>query len=307
MNLPLKGVIPPVVTPLLENSNLDSKGLKNLIEHLLCGGVHGIFLLGTNGEGPSLGQDLRKQVITEACNIVNGRVPVLVGITDTAFEATLSIAEHSKNAGADALVVAPPYYLPISQKEVCHYLKSLAPKLPLPFLLYNMPSCTKLHLSIETIRKAKELGAIGVKDSSGDLAFFYTLLEEFRCTPDFSIMAGAELFLSEAILNGGHGVVAGGANIFPALFVDFYEAAIAKDMDRVAELRQKVLIIHRTIYSVGDTPTRSIRAIKCALSILGICEDHMAQPLYKMNAEERLKVKNHLNNLEYKKDSNPII
>src|SRR5680860_577230 len=87
MKLPLKGIIPPMVTPLLENKELDSAGLKNLIEYLLEGRVHGIFLLGTNGEGPSLGYGLRKQLITEACKIVDHRVPVLVGITDTSFEA----------------------------------------------------------------------------------------------------------------------------------------------------------------------------------------------------------------------------
>ena len=107
MKLPLKGIIPPMVTPLSEDQTLDSKGLKNLIEHLLEGGVSGIFLLGTNGEGPSLGYALRKQLISEACNIVKNRVPILVGITDTSFGGSLQIAHHAQNAGADALVAAP--------------------------------------------------------------------------------------------------------------------------------------------------------------------------------------------------------
>lgn len=299
MDLSIKGVIPPMITPLSENGDLDVGGLKNLLDHLLNGGVHGIFLLGTTGEGPSLSYGLRKQLITEACKFVSGRVPVFVGITDTAFEHTLEIARHSKDAGADILVVAPPYYFPISQEEMCHYLESLVPKLPLPFLLYNIPSCTSLHLSLETVRKAKELGAIGVKDSSGDMAFLYALLEEFKDTPDFSILAGAELFLSETILNGGHGVVAGGANFYPTLFVKLYEAALVGDLSTIAKLRQEVLKIHSTIYNVGDTATKSIRAIKCALSLMGICEDHMAQPLRKMDAMERAKIKRHLDEFHY--------
>ena len=148
MNPPLKGIIPPMITPLLENGGLDVVGLHNLITYLLGGGIHGIFLLGTTGEGPSLDHQLRKQLISEACTIVNKKVPVLVGITDTSFEESLELANHAEKAGADILVVAPPYYFPISQNEMQDYLEKLAPKLPLPFLLYNMPSCTKLNLSI---------------------------------------------------------------------------------------------------------------------------------------------------------------
>lgn len=300
MQLPLKGIIPPMVTPLLANKKLDSKGLKNLIEHLLQGGVHGIFLLGTNGEGPSLGYDLRKQLILESCQIVAKRVPVLVGITDTSLEGTMAIANHAKTSGADALVIAPPYYFPISQQECVDYLEKLAPKLPLPFLVYNIPSCTKLHLSIETVKRAKEFGAIGVKDSSGDMSLLYRLIDEFKDSPDFSVIAGAELFLSDTIMNGGHGAVAGGANFFPKLFVGLYEACLSNDFDRIVVLRQSVLKIHSAIYNVDESSTKSIKAIKCALSILGICSDHMAEPLKRLSEEQRMKVKGYLNELECK-------
>lgn len=307
MKLPLKGIIPPLVTPLLKNKELDSSGLKNLIEHVLEGGVHGIFLLGTNGEGPSLGYALRKQLITEACEIVNHRVPVLVSITDTSLEATLEIAEHSKKSGADALVVAPPYYFPISQQEMVDYLRDLAPMLPLPFLLYNIPSCTKLHLSVETVKKAKDFGAIGIKESSGDMALLYALMEEFKDSPEFSIIAGAELFLSDTIMNGGHGAVAGGANFFPRLFVELYEASLSNDLDKIEELRQQVLKIHNTIYDVGDSATKSIKAIKSALSIMGICSDYMLQPLHKFDVEQQNGIKQYLDQFEYSKDYNPVV
>lgn len=295
MKLPLKGIIPPLVTPLLENKELDSVGLKNLIEHVLEGGVHGIFLLGTNGEGPSLGYALRKQLITEACEIVNHRVPVLVAITDTSLDATLEIAEHSKKSGADALVVAPPYYFPISQQEMVDYLRDLAPMLPLPFVLYNIPSCTKLHLTVDTVKKAKDFGAIGIKESSGDMSLLFALLEEFKDSPEFSIIAGAELLLSDTISNGGHGAVAGGANFFPRLFVELYEASLSNDLDKIKELRQKVMKVNNTIYNVGSTPTKSIKAIKSALSVMGICSDYMAQPLRKFDEVQQKEVKQYLN------------
>lgn len=307
MKFPLRGIIPPLITPLLENKELDRDGLKNLIEYVLEGGVHGIFLLGTNGEGPSLDYSLRKQLIKEACEIVNHRIPVLVSVTDTSIEATLEMANYSKKVGVDALVVAPPYYFPISEQEMVDYLEDLAPMLPLPFLLYNIPSCTKLPLSVETVRKAKDLGAMGIKESSGDISLVYALIEAFKDSPDFSIIAGEELFLPETIMSGGHGAVAGGANFFPRLFVDLYEAALANDMDEINQLREKLLKIHNTIYSVTESATQSIKAIKSALSIMGICSDYMAPPLRRLDKAQKKEVKAYLNQFEYSKDYNSIL
>ncbi|MCK5815529.1 MAG: dihydrodipicolinate synthase family protein [Flavobacteriaceae bacterium] len=299
MNLPLKGIIPPMITPLTKGGDLDIKGLKNLINHLLEGGVHGIFLLGTNGEAPSLPYKLRKELISEACKLVNKRVPVLVGITDTIFEGSIEIANHAKESGADAVVIAPPYYMPISQSEMVKYLENLVPKLPLPFIMYNMPSCTKMHLTIDTIKKAKELGAIGVKDSSGDAGYFYSLVEEFKDSPQFSLITGTEMFLPETIIYGGHGAVAGGGNFFPRLFVDLYEASVANDTDKIAVLREKVLKIYETIYSVGSYTSRYTKGTKSALRALGVCEDYMAMPLCNFGDEKRAKIKKYVEEFEY--------
>ncbi|MEM9142293.1 MAG: dihydrodipicolinate synthase family protein [Bacteroidota bacterium] len=299
MQLPLKGIIPPVVTPMLENGALDLEGVHRLIRHLLQGGVHGIFLLGTNGEGPSLGYGIRKQLITEVCGIVNGSIPILVGITDTALEAALEMAYHAEEVGADALVVAPPFYFPISEREMGDYLEKLAPLLPLPFLLYNIPSCTKLHMGIDVIKRARDLGAIGIKDSSGEIGPLHTIIEEFKNEPDFSIITGNELFLADTIVRGAHGAVAGGANFFPGLFVQLYQACLKKDYGRISTLNDKILTIDKTIYQVEPSQTRSIKAIKCALSLMGICHDFMAQPLRPLNAVQRARIANHLEELNY--------
>ncbi|MBU2903167.1 MULTISPECIES: dihydrodipicolinate synthase family protein [Arenibacter] len=306
MKLNIKGIIPPMVTPLLENKELDLVGLKNLLNHLINGGVHGIFILGTTGEGPSLSYAVRKQLITETCRIVNKKVPVLVGITDTSFDGTMEIANHAKKVGADALVVAPPYYFPIAQEEMGDYLENLVPMLPLPFMLYNMPSCTKLHLSMDVVKRAKELGAIGIKDSSGDLTYLYMLIEEFKSDPSFSIIAGTELFLPETIMNGGHGSVAGGANFFPRLFVDLYEAAMDQNLEKIKLLRDKVIMVHRTIYEVGEYSSRHIKGTKAALMAMGICQDHNAEPLDRFTEEQRNRIKKYIAQFNYKNEYNPV-
>jgi len=294
MNLPLKGIIPPMITPLTKNGDLDTDGLERLIEHLIAGGVHGIFLLGTNGEGPSLTYTLRKELISKACKLIDKRVPVLVGVTDTSFAGSIDIATYSKEAGADVVVVAPPYYFPISQEEMIEYLEKLIPALPLPVMMYNMPSCTKLHLSLETVKKAKELGAIGIKDSSGDVFYLYSLIDEFKSSPEFSIIAGTELYLPETIIYGGHGAVAGGANFFPKLFVDLYNASLTNDKTAIFELRDQVLKLYSTIYNIGTDVSRFTKGTKGALYAMGICNDYMAQPLRNFNDENRKKIKNYV-------------
>jgi len=299
MKLPLQGIIPPVVTPLTSSNKIDHDGLERLIEHMLTGGVHGLFMLGTTGEAPSLSYSLRKELIRKTCELVKKRVPVLVGITDTSIEGSFEIARYSADAGADALVVAAPYYMPISQEEMRDYLDVLAPGLPLPFLMYNMPSCTKLHMSVETVKKSRDLGSIGIKDSSGDQYYLYSLIEEFKSSPDYAIITGTELFLPDTILNGGHGAVAGGANMFPGLYVDLYNAAVAKDMDRIAILRQDVLKIYNTIYSLGRHSSRYLKSTKCVLSVMGICDDYLAQPLRRHGNAERQMIEQYLSELKH--------
>ena len=174
------------------------------------------------------------------------------------------------------------------------YLENLIPELSLPLMMYNMPSHTKMQLSLETVKRAKELGAIGIKDSSGDMAYFYALIEEFKDSPDFSIITGTELFIPESIINGGDGAVAGGANFFPKLYVDLYKASVINDKKAIAELRKKVIKVYDTIYSVGKHSSRITKGTKTALSVMGICNDYMAQPLRKFKAAERKKIKEYI-------------
>lgn len=141
---PRQGVIPPLVTPLRDRDTLDEAGLERLIEHVISGGVSGIFVLGTTGEAPSLSYRLRRTLIGRACRQADGRVPVLVGITDTAFVESVAMARVAADAGAAAVVLATPYYFPAGQTELSAYINNIISELPLPLLLYNMPAMTKV-------------------------------------------------------------------------------------------------------------------------------------------------------------------
>ncbi len=290
MTLSLKGIIPPVITPLINNRELDTKGLTQLIRHLIDGGVHGLFILGTTGEAPGLGYKIRKELIKRVCDEVDHQIPVLVGVTDTSFENTLSIAEYAREQGADAAVIAPPYYFPISDREMMVYIEHLSDALPLPFVMYNMPSHTKMHLSLSVVERCRELGALGIKDSSGDAAYCYSLIDKFKDYPEFSVITGTELYLPETVLYGGHGAIAGGANIFPKLFVALYNAAVNHNLETINTLREQLIKIENTIYNVDSNPSRYIKSIKCAVSALGICSDYVVHPHRKFTGQQRQQI-----------------
>jgi 2-dehydro-3-deoxy-D-pentonate aldolase len=294
----IRGIIPPVATPLLSDNEIDEPGLERLINHLLEGGVHGLFLLGTTGEGTSLSYELRRSFVEKACHLVNKKVPVLVSITDTVFENSLAMAGGFTTAGADVLVVAPPYYNPLSQLEMQQYLDDLAPRLPLPFLLYNIPSHTKLHLSLKTVEHACELGAIGIKDSSGEMLHLLSLIKTFKDKPDFAILSGTEITITQTMQGGGHGAVPGGANVFPRLYVSYYNAIIKDDYESMEFFRDIILRINKTLYHFGHFPSGIILGIKSALEDLGICNGYAAHPLRQYGPETREEIRKFVQELK---------
>ncbi|ALJ01641.1 dihydrodipicolinate synthase family protein [Rufibacter tibetensis] len=296
---PLRGIVPPMVTPLLSNDALDVNGLEKLIEHILGGGVHGLFILGTTGEAPNLSYHLRHELVKRTCEQVAGRVPVLVGITDTVVSESLRLANTAAEAGAAAVVSAPPYYFTPSQDELVHYYKHLADRLPLPLFLYNMPSHTKVSFAPATVKAiAKHPNVVGLKDSSGNTVYFQLMCNALKDNPDFSLLIGPEEVTAEAVLMGGHGGVNGGANLFPQLYVDLYEAALTKDFELIGTLQNHVLEISSHLYTVSSCGTSYLKGVKAALSVLGICSDFMAEPHQSYQAEEKLKIRGYLKEIK---------
>jgi 4-hydroxy-tetrahydrodipicolinate synthase len=283
----LRGIVPPVITPLSERDTLDVAGFERLLEHILAGGVHGLFLLGTSAEAPHLSIRLRKDLVVRACRQVNGRVPVLVGITDSSIVEALHMAGHAAEAGAKAVVCAPPFYVPPSQEELAGFFQKLAADLPLPLFLYNAPFVTKTSISLETLRLLAQLETIaGIKDSSGDLDYFGTIVELKRERPDWSFFVGPERLLPATLRAGGDGGVNGGANFMPQLFVSLFNAIQAGDTRQTDQL-EKTLLALNAIYTVDSTPAAGIKAMKCACSLLGICGDRMAEPFEALSKFDR--------------------
>jgi len=295
---PLRGIVAPLITPLTDRDTLDQDGAERLLAHVLDGGVAGLFILGTTGEGTSLSYRLRREWVEVVCRFVNGRVPVLVGISDTAFEESLALARHAAQAGAQAVVLAPPYYLPEGQPELQEYLAHLTPELALPLFLYNMPPLTKVSFDYDTVRYALEdPHIVGMKDSSGDMAYFHRIRTLLSDRPEWTLLVGPEELLAESLLLGGHGGVCGGANVFPRLYVALWQAAERKELPRVQQLHELVCRVSEALYHVGRHPSAVIKGTKCALRCLGICDDFMAEPFHRFREPERRQIERALEHL----------
>ena len=291
MNAPLSGIIPPLVTPLLDDDVLDVEGLNRLIEHLIAGGVHALFVLGTTGEAQSLSYKLRVEMIKNTCRITKGRLPVLVCISDTSIVESVNLARIAADNGADALVSAPPYYFAAGQPELIEFYENLTPQLPLPLFLYNMPTHTKVNFAPATIQRiAEDPRVIGFKDSSANAVYFQSVMYAMKERQDFSMLVGPEEIMAESVLLGAHGGVNGGANMFPELYVELYNAAKNTNLEELKRLQEKIMQISATIYTVGQHGSSYLKGLKCALNLLGICSDYVAAPFHKFEQREREKI-----------------
>lgn len=290
---PLCGIIPPLVTPLKDNETLDVESLERLIEHLIAGGVHGLFILGTTGEEQSLSYDVRQLMIRESARINNGRLPLLVCVTDTSMVESVRLARVAADCGADGVVSAPPYYFATGQPELAQFYEELVPQLPLPAFLYNMPSHVKVSFAPDTVRRiAQNPRVIGFKDSSANAVYFQSVMYKMKERRDFAMLVGPEEITGECVLSGAHGGINGGANMFPELYVAMYEAARERDINRVVQLQQYIMQISTSIYTVGKHGSSYLKGLKCALSLLGIInDDFVASPFYKFEEQERDKIR----------------
>ena len=296
----LHGLIPPMPTPLKATDVLDVDGLERLVERLIEGGVHGLFLLGTTGEGPSHSYELRREFIKRTSQLVNGRIPTIVGITDTIHTGSLDIAEAAAESGATALVASIPYYMPPSQQELVGYFKRLVTQLTLPLMLYNMPSMTKITFGMEALESLMdEEKIIGMKDSGGGMMWFHDLIRlSSNKRPDWCNLVGPDELLLEALMAGADGGVCAGPMIEPSRYVKTYNAFRRGDFDNARQAQESIHDLTSRIYHINKDSSSVVRGVKGALGLLGVCDDFPAEPLTRFDEEEKNRMTQHLKELE---------
>lgn len=277
-----EGVVTPMVTPFTKDNRIDAGSLRRLIDHLVKGGVEGIFLMGTTGEGASMTEEMQHELIDLVVDYTAHRTNVLVHVADSCLKRSIALGNYAAKAGADYVVSALPFYFSLTQKEIENYYVSLADALELPLFLYNIPAQTKMMMAVETVKNlASHPNIIGIKDSSGNGTYFNTLLAEIKPEhPDFAIMVGPDEMLASTMAVGGDGGVNSGSNLFPELYVALYDACRRGDRARIATLQTLVMKVSTTIYSIDGTPVSFMKGLKAAMASQGLIENYVLPPLH---------------------------
>lgn len=288
--LTLAGVIPPLVTPLTEDEQVDAPAVAPLVEHVLAGGVAGVFILGTMGEGAALDDERRLVMARASVRAVAGRAPLLAGVIETSTRRAVTAARVLAEAKVDALVVmAPCYYRHPDQAELLGHFRAVVEATDLPVVIYDNPHTTKNALTVEAVlRLASHPRVVALKDSTGDITHFAQLAHRLADT-QFALLQGDETQLDAAVLLGADGIVVGMANLLPRVCVDLYEAARRGDRKRAGELQEKLLRLQRSLYELR--PGGFLQGMKTALSLLGLCRPWVARPHLPLTAEQVRRVK----------------
>jgi len=274
----LKGIVPPVATPMNADGSVDLESLRKLLQHLIRGGVHALFVLGSTGEFTMFTDEEKARVVETAVDVSAGRLPVLAGVGEMSTRRVINAARDAKSAGADALVLLLPFYYNLRhEKEKKQFFLQVADAVELPMVIYENPHTTKLSIAVETVMELSEDGRfIATKDSSGDMRRVQTLLMLRGKRKDFGILQGSEELIGMSLLLGADGGVPGIANLVPRLAVKLYEAAQKRDIARTLEIQKQINEL-RGVYLQEDSSVYG--GLKYALSLAGLCKPHIGSPL----------------------------
>lgn len=287
----LEGVIPALVTPVNNDESIDEKGLNRLVNHLITSGVSGIFALGSMGEFATLEEKEKIHLLEKTVEVVNRRVPVLAGVSDTGTKKVIKNALKAKEVGVDAVVSLPPFFYLLNQRAIINFYLDIAEASPLPLIIYNNPGMTKIKIELNSISVLSEHpNIIGIKDSSCDYSFFLNLIQ--LKSNKFSIFQGDEKRLKDALLAGADGLVTGVGNTAIKIFINLYRAIKENRVEDAEELQNKV---NKLLEFCKDS---WIQAIKYGLRLQGICEEYACRPFCPVDEDIRKRVETTLKELK---------
>jgi 4-hydroxy-tetrahydrodipicolinate synthase len=275
--LPILGSIVAIVTPMQADGSLDFDALRHLLDWHVEQGTHGIVIVGTSGESPTVNVEEHCELIRVAVEHINGRIPVIAGTGGNSTREAVELTEFAKQVGADASLQVVPYYNKPTQDGIYAHFKTIAEKIDLPVILYNVPGRTVADMSNATIlRLAQVPGINGLKDATGNLERVSALIAGLKeqKSDHFAVYSGDDLTAIFLMLMGGHGNISVTANVAPKMMSSLCEAAVTGDLIQARELQFKLLKLHQMMF-VEPNPI----PVKWALHEMGVIEKGIRLPL----------------------------
>ena len=283
------GVVPPVITPITEKENVDEEGFRQLIDYCIDGGLHGLFVAGSNGECMALTQAERNNAIRIMLDQAKGRVPVMAGVMDTSTRRVIDNIKALEQMGGSCAVVTPIFYARhTSQDETVRHFEQILKETSADLIIYNIPTFTGLTLTPATIRRLAALDSrvAGYKDTTNNFGNFLDLLDDLGQTP-FSMFMGASNIGVASMMMGADGFVPAMAACFPRMFTDAYEASISGDIQLAIKYDRLVRMTSRLL-GLAKNATASA---KYAISLRGFTRKEVIMPQDQILPAEEEKVR----------------
>jgi 4-hydroxy-tetrahydrodipicolinate synthase len=268
----IKGSIPALITP-MRGGKIDEAAFRKLISWQIAEGSHGLVPCGTTGESPTLSHEEHRRVVELCVEEANGRVPVIAGAGSNSTAEAISLAEHAKKVGADAVLCATGYYNKPSQEGLYRHFAALAEAVNIPILLYNIPGRAIVDISVETMaRLSKIANIIGLKDATANLA--RPIRERAACGKNWRLISGEDATTLAYMAHGGHGCISVTANVAPRQCAEFQNACLKGDFASALVMHDRLMPLHDALF-VEPSPA----PVKYAGSLLGLCTDEVRLPL----------------------------
>lgn len=288
----IRGVIPPIVTPVDARERVKEQPLRQIVDHVIVGGVHGILSLGSNGEFFGLNREEQERAATITIEQTAGRVPVYVGIGEITTRECIRWANWAEQQGASAISILHPMFLSPNEEELYQHFKAVAEATTLPVLLYNNPDRMRCGISANLIERLAEIpNIVGVKESSGDMTLTAEFIRRTRGR-DFKVIAGRDILILSTLVYGGAGTVASSANVVPKLVVEIYDKFMADDLAGAREAQFRLAPM-RMAYNLGSFPV----VTKDYMRLLGFDVGEPIRPNTRSTPENMAKLKKLLDDL----------
>jgi 4-hydroxy-tetrahydrodipicolinate synthase len=277
-----------VITPLTGSGKFNEKAFRKLLNYLIDGGVHGLFVVGTTGEFYGLTPEEKRDIFTIAMEEAKGRVPVYAGSNGITTGETVMLTRIAEECRVDAVSILTPMFISPSQEQLIRHYRTIAESTKLPVVMYNNPPKTGVSLTAATVAKLAEVpNIVGIKDSSGDMTVTAEYIRMTQHMEDFSVLMGRDTLIYGALCYGATGSIAACANVAPALCVEIYEKYISGDLNGSLKA-QFTLAPLRLAFTIGTFPA----VIKESLEMLGIEAGPCMDPVGPMTNDERAKLRN---------------
>jgi 4-hydroxy-tetrahydrodipicolinate synthase len=251
-----EGIMPALVTPFNDDGKaVDDERLRNLVNHCIELGVHGVVPCGTTGESVNLTNEEKKQVIKIVVDEVNGRVPVVAGTGASGTDQTVQMTKYAKDIGATAALIVTPFYLKPADRGIYEHYYTVANEVDFPIILYNIPQCTGLPLPWQMVEDLAQIpNIVGLKDSSGQLSFILAVLEKVR--DRINVLCGHDEVVLAGLAAGCSGAILASANVIPDIWIQMYNHVKKGELQQARELQYRVQKIARIIATSGAVGTK---------------------------------------------------